>query len=129
MSPGQATLDDLPTDDDDSGDERTPTGGEEREAVPDDPQPPEPDRSREDAHADETDDATEEATDEDDEDDLPGPEEIRDPYADRNPDVDYSGPARTGAGGTTTCPSCGAESDKCYRCSECGKDLVGVGGT
>ena len=26
----------------------------------------------------------------------------------------------------TTCPTCGAESDEIYRCSECGKDLVDV---
>jgi Arc/MetJ-type ribon-helix-helix transcriptional regulator len=27
---------------------------------------------------------------------------------------------------TTTCPACGAESERCYRCSECGRDLVDV---
>lgn len=26
----------------------------------------------------------------------------------------------------TTCPSCGADSDKIFRCSECGRDLVDI---
>ncbi|WP_185977166.1 transposase [Haloglomus irregulare] len=26
---------------------------------------------------------------------------------------------------TVTCPACGRESTRVYRCSECGKDLVG----
>lgn len=26
----------------------------------------------------------------------------------------------------TTCPACGHDSDRCWRCSECGHDLVGV---
>lgn len=28
---------------------------------------------------------------------------------------------------TTTCPSCGEESEKCYRCTECGRDLADTG--
>lgn len=27
---------------------------------------------------------------------------------------------------TTLCPSCGHNSETCYRCSECGKDLTNV---
>lgn len=23
------------------------------------------------------------------------------------------------------CPNCGADSEKCYRCTECGRDLAG----
>jgi DNA-directed RNA polymerase subunit RPC12/RpoP len=29
----------------------------------------------------------------------------------------------------TRCDSCGAESTQCYRCSECGADLVGQAGS
>jgi DNA-directed RNA polymerase subunit RPC12/RpoP len=25
----------------------------------------------------------------------------------------------------TECPACGADSELCYRCSECGRDLAG----
>lgn len=28
---------------------------------------------------------------------------------------------------TQRCPACGADSEKCYRCTECGKDLVEEG--
>lgn len=28
---------------------------------------------------------------------------------------------------TTSCDTCGAESEKVYRCSECGKDLTEAG--
>jgi len=27
---------------------------------------------------------------------------------------------------TVECPACGAASERCYRCSECGHDLAGV---
>jgi hypothetical protein len=29
---------------------------------------------------------------------------------------------------TYHCPCCDGESEKCYRCTECGKDLAGVSG-
>lgn len=32
-------------------------------------------------------------------------------------------------GGTVTCPACGDESEKIYRCEHCDYDLVDVGGS
>jgi len=122
MTGGQATLDSLTFEEDEETRE-TPVGDEEEQG---DLSPPTDDDLREDADTDETEGATDEGEVQNDDADenVRRPEEIRE-----GDDADDSGFSSSGAGGgTTTCPSCGAASSKCYRCSECGKDLVGVTG-
>ena len=122
MSGGQATLDALTFEEDEETRE-TPVGDEEEQA---ELSPPTDDDLREDATTDETAGATD-AGEGEDRNENGADDSVRRPEDLRDDEGDSGFTSSRGTGGTTTCPSCGAESDKCYRCSECGKDLVGGG--
>jgi hypothetical protein len=57
---------------------------------------------------------------------VPRPEDLREP---QEPSGSALRPRCGGRQGRTwTCPTCGAASETCYRCSACGKDLVAAEG-
>jgi len=120
MSGGQATLDALTFEEDEETRE-TPVGDDEEQA---ELSPPTDDDLREDAPTDETAGATD-AGESENRNENGADDPVRRPEDLRDGEDDSGFTSSRGAEGTTTCPSCGAESDKCYRCSECGKDLVG----
>ena len=117
----QATLDSLVDEEDAVDDETTPVEEEAREDSDED----EPEET---PTASETDDAT---TDDEPETDLWGNEyDAEGNLLDDADDEQETGFRLKGnaPGGPWDCPNCGPDaSGVCYRCSECGKDLVSAG--